>query len=135
MQTRSIEASEKAVTKMQSFHAETIDQVKSAIGRSDVVVVGMAQNPHVKNVKKGDFVTATVRRPGGSIYDLIGTNDMTSEDTYYERGINPWDIAAGELLCARAGLQVVRLEPQGELPWGLAVAPPAFADELLALVG
>src|SRR5690606_12065896 len=33
-------------------------------------------------------VTATVRRPGGSIYDRIGTYDMTSEETYYERGIN-----------------------------------------------
>ena len=31
---------------------------------------------------------ATVRRPGKSIYDLIGTNDMTTDDTYYERGIN-----------------------------------------------
>ena len=37
--------------------------------------------------KKGDLVTATVRRPGTSIYDVIGTNDMTSDDKYYERGI------------------------------------------------
>src|SRR5688572_7543847 len=49
-----------------------------------VVEVG----PNVRRVRLGDYVTATVRRPGGSIYDLIGTNDMTSEEIYYERGIN-----------------------------------------------
>ncbi len=43
---------------------------------------------NVRRVKVGDYVTATVRRPGGSIYDQIGTYDMTSEETYYERGIN-----------------------------------------------
>ncbi|MEO8217454.1 MAG: glucose 1-dehydrogenase [Acidobacteriota bacterium] len=36
----------------------------------------------------GDFVVATVRRPGHSIYDRIGTYDMTTDDVYYERGIN-----------------------------------------------
>jgi threonine dehydrogenase-like Zn-dependent dehydrogenase len=49
-----------------------------------VVAVG----PAVTEVAPGDFVVATVRRPGHSIYDLIGTNDMTTDDTYYERGIN-----------------------------------------------
>src|SRR5206468_2097398 len=34
------------------------------------------------------YVVATVRRPGTSIYHQIGTNDMTTDDTYYERGIN-----------------------------------------------
>ena len=47
-----------------------------------------AVGPNVRNIKVGDYVTATVRRPGGSIYDKIGTYDMTSEETYYERGIN-----------------------------------------------
>jgi threonine dehydrogenase-like Zn-dependent dehydrogenase len=47
-----------------------------------------AVGPNVRRVKPGDYVTATVRRPGSSIYDVIGTNDMTSEETYYERGIN-----------------------------------------------
>jgi threonine dehydrogenase-like Zn-dependent dehydrogenase len=42
----------------------------------------------VTELKPGDYVVATVRRPGTSIYDLIGTNDMTTDDTYYERGIN-----------------------------------------------
>ncbi len=44
--------------------------------------------PAVTHVKPGDYVAATVRRPGSSIYDQIGTSDMTSEETYYERGIN-----------------------------------------------
>ena len=39
-------------------------------------------------LKPGDYVVATVRRPGRSLYDLIGTNDMTTDDTYFERGIN-----------------------------------------------
>ncbi|MBC7910712.1 MAG: alcohol dehydrogenase catalytic domain-containing protein, partial [Pyrinomonadaceae bacterium] len=42
----------------------------------------------VTEFKPGDYVVATVRRPGKSIYDLIGTNDMTTDDVYYERGIN-----------------------------------------------
>src|SRR5687767_5339686 len=44
--------------------------------------------PNVHEFKPGDYVVATVRRPGTSIYDLIGTNDMTTDDTYFERGIN-----------------------------------------------
>src|SRR5881296_1320599 len=47
-----------------------------------------AVGPNVTEVKPGDYVVATVRRPGSSIYDLIGTNDMTTDDTYFERGIN-----------------------------------------------
>jgi threonine dehydrogenase-like Zn-dependent dehydrogenase len=47
-----------------------------------------AVGPAVKHVKPGDYVTCTVRRPGGSIYDKIGRSDITSEETYYERGIN-----------------------------------------------
>ncbi|MFO0946791.1 MAG: glucose 1-dehydrogenase [Planctomycetota bacterium] len=44
--------------------------------------------PYVRNLKPGDYVTATVRRPGTSIYDHIGTCDMTSDEVYFERGIN-----------------------------------------------
>ena len=44
--------------------------------------------PNVRDLKPGDYVVATVRRPGGSIYDRIGTYDMTTDETYYERGIN-----------------------------------------------
>src|SRR5919112_828618 len=47
-----------------------------------------AVGPNVTEVRPGDYVVATVRRPGTSVYDLIGTNDMTTDDTYFERGIN-----------------------------------------------
>ena len=33
--------------------------------------------PNVRDLRPGDHVTATVRRPGDSIYDLIGAYDMT----------------------------------------------------------
>jgi threonine dehydrogenase-like Zn-dependent dehydrogenase len=47
-----------------------------------------AVGPNVTEFKSGDYVVATVRRSGKSIYDLIGTNDMTTDDVYFERGIN-----------------------------------------------
>ncbi len=62
---------------------------------SDFLVIGHesfgqveAIGANVTEVKPGDYVVATVRRPGSSIYDLIGTNDMTTDDVYFERGIN-----------------------------------------------
>jgi len=42
----------------------------------------------VTEFKPGDYVALTVRRPGSSIYDQIGTYDMTTDDSYFERGIN-----------------------------------------------
>jgi len=42
----------------------------------------------VRTLKPGDYVSCTVRRPGGSLFDAIGRNDVTSDEVYYERGIN-----------------------------------------------
>jgi glucose 1-dehydrogenase len=53
-----------------------------SFGRVEVV------GSNVTELRPGDYVVATVRRPGSSIYDQIGTYDMTTDDTYYERGIN-----------------------------------------------
>ncbi len=50
------------------------------------VVVETGEN--VSEFKKGDYVVTTVRRPGKSIYDAIGHYDMTTDETYYEHGIN-----------------------------------------------
>jgi threonine dehydrogenase-like Zn-dependent dehydrogenase len=47
-----------------------------------------AVGPHVTEVAPGDYVVASVRRPGSSLYDAIGLQDMTTDDSYFERGIN-----------------------------------------------
>src|SRR6266536_3589483 len=39
-------------------------------------------------IRPGTYVVATVRRPGHSVYDQIGLQDMTTDDVYFERGIN-----------------------------------------------
>ncbi len=55
-----------------------------SLGRVEAVA------PRVTEVAPGDYVVAMVRRPGSSIYDRIGLQDMTTDDTYFERGINLW---------------------------------------------
>jgi threonine dehydrogenase-like Zn-dependent dehydrogenase len=47
-----------------------------------------AVGPNVHFLNPGDYVVATVRRPGHSIYDAIGLQDMTTDNEYFERGIN-----------------------------------------------
>jgi myo-inositol-1(or 4)-monophosphatase len=74
-----------------------------------------------------------IRRGGSASLDLVWTA-AGRLDAYYERGVNLWDVAAGELIAERAGLRVTRLQPNGELPWGTCVAPQGIADDLLALV-
>jgi glucose 1-dehydrogenase len=39
-------------------------------------------------IRPGAYVVASVRRPGSSIYGQIGLQDFTTDDVYYERGIN-----------------------------------------------
>ncbi|HEX9960907.1 MAG TPA: glucose 1-dehydrogenase [Pyrinomonadaceae bacterium] len=43
---------------------------------------------NVRELQKGDYVVATVRRPGKSFYDSIGEQDFTTDDEYFERGIS-----------------------------------------------
>ena len=43
---------EKVEQKIANFHADFVEEVHNALGRHAVVVVGMAQNPHVKRAKR-----------------------------------------------------------------------------------
>jgi myo-inositol-1(or 4)-monophosphatase len=74
-----------------------------------------------------------IRRAGAAALDLAWCACGRC-DGYYERGVKPWDVAAGGLLAARAGLEVRTLAAGGDGPEGLLAAPPAVVDELLGLV-
>lgn len=93
-----------------------------------------------RRVREGSIATRVLavardlRRTGSAALDLAWTA-CGRLDAFYERGLNPWDAAAGALICAQTGLEVRPLEPQDGLPPGMLVAPPAIADELAAVVG
>jgi myo-inositol-1(or 4)-monophosphatase len=75
-----------------------------------------------------------IRRFGSAALDLVWTA-AGRYDAYFERSVKPWDIAAGALVCERAGLRVVELPARGVLPSGVLVAPAALLEPLLELVG
>jgi myo-inositol-1(or 4)-monophosphatase len=67
-----------------------------------------------------------VRRVGAASVDLCGVA-CGRLDGYYERGLAPWDLAAGGLIAREAGARVEGLHgaaPSGELV--IAAAPAVF---------
>jgi myo-inositol-1(or 4)-monophosphatase len=75
-----------------------------------------------------------IRRFGSAALDLAWTA-AGRYDAYFERTTKPWDIAAGTLLCERAGLTVMDLPEHEGLPLGVLAAVPGLAEELFELVG
>jgi myo-inositol-1(or 4)-monophosphatase len=70
-----------------------------------------------------------IRRFGSAAVDLAWTA-CGRLDAYYEHGLNAWDLAAGRLICERAGLEVRDLPPIGPSGPGVVVAPPALMGAL-----
>jgi len=70
-----------------------------------------------------------IRRFGAAALDLAWTA-MGRYDAFYERGPHIWDVAAGALICERAGLQVRELPERDGLPWGVLVAPSGLVGLL-----
>jgi myo-inositol-1(or 4)-monophosphatase len=75
-----------------------------------------------------------IRRFGSAALDLTWTA-AGRYDAYFERSVKAWDIAAGALICERAGLRLLELPVHENLPWGILVARPELAERLLELVG
>jgi myo-inositol-1(or 4)-monophosphatase len=74
-----------------------------------------------------------IRRGGSAALDLAWLA-AGRYDAYYERGIKEWDVAAGSLICARAGLQVIELPAAGAWPFGTLVADSKIVSELAPLL-
>ena len=70
-----------------------------------------------------------VRRFGAAALDLAWCATGRF-DAYYERGVHHWDIAAGALLCERAGLVVEALPPRPPQADGIMVCAPGLIEEL-----
>lgn len=75
-----------------------------------------------------------IRRIGSAALDLAWTA-AGRFDAYFERGVQPWDVAAGLMLCHTAGLEIRPLTGRGDLPDGVLVAPAGLIDPLLEIVG
>jgi myo-inositol-1(or 4)-monophosphatase len=69
-----------------------------------------------------------VRRAGAAALDLAWTA-LGRVDAFYERGLMPWDWAAGALIAAEAGAVVETLDDGTHL-----AAPPQLYEPLLALL-
>jgi myo-inositol-1(or 4)-monophosphatase len=74
-----------------------------------------------------------IRRAGSAALDLAWAA-CGRLDAFYERGVKPWDWAAGALITVRAGLALRELPATEHEPFGLAVAPPPLLDELVGLI-
>jgi myo-inositol-1(or 4)-monophosphatase len=74
-----------------------------------------------------------IRRLGAAALDLAWTA-CGRYDAYYERGLKPWDEAAGLLIARRAGLAARELLAEGPDPAGVVVAGEAVMAELYELV-
>lgn len=89
-----------------------------------------AVGKNVTELRPGDYVVATVRRPGRSLYDLIGTSDMTTDDTYLERGINKLHGFLSEYYADSADY-IVKV-PQGLKEAGVLLEPTTVVEKGIA---
>lgn len=74
-----------------------------------------------------------IRRMGAAAVDLCSVA-CGRVDAYYERGLNHWDLAAGELIAAEAGARVGAIEGGPAKPGSVLAAPPALFEPLRELL-
>lgn len=78
-------------------------------------------------------IVRDIRRSGSAALDLCGVASGQL-DGYYEAGCNPWDLAAGTLICREAGAVVTGLR-DGEPSSAMCIAaPPPIHQCLVAML-
>jgi myo-inositol-1(or 4)-monophosphatase len=122
-----------ATMNLRQIHGAEHDELATAM-----VATGFAYDAAVR-ARQAEVVARVlprvrdIRRVGAAALDLVWTA-CGRFDAYYERGVHAWDVAAGALIAARAGLEVRDLAVSDADPSGLVAAPAALIDELLELV-
>ncbi|HEX2084448.1 MAG TPA: inositol monophosphatase family protein [Solirubrobacteraceae bacterium] len=100
-----------------------------------LVVTGFAYDAAVR-ARQAQILAAMVsrvrdvRRMGSAALDMAWLA-AGRYDAYFERTVKPWDVAAGTLLCRRAGLEVRDLPARDGLPYGVIAGRPALIEALL----
>ncbi len=75
-----------------------------------------------------------IRRFGAAALDLCAVA-AGRVDAYYERGLAPWDLAAGALIATEAGAVVTDLDGGPVRAGSVLAAAPGISAELLRLLG
>lgn len=128
-----------------TLNGESLQGERGEVLSQSLVATGFAYDPEIRAAQARVIQrllpsVRDIRRGGAAALDLCWCA-CGRVDAYFERGVHLWDVAAGALLCTRAGLSLRRLAPVADsaggaapLPDGLLVAAPGIIDELERLV-
>ena len=108
------------------------DELSTALVATGFAYDAEVRGPQAEVVTRLLPQVRDIRRMGSAALDLAWTA-CGRYDAYYERAVERWDVAAGALICERAGLEIRPLEGD-ELPAGVLVAPAGLVDALQPIV-
>jgi myo-inositol-1(or 4)-monophosphatase len=104
-----------------------------------LVATGFSYDPERRRRQAGVLTEVLprvrdIRRMGAASTDLCGVA-CGRVDAYYERGLQPWDHAAGALVATEAGARVAGLDGSAPSSEVVLAANPALWPHLAALLG
>jgi len=104
-----------------------------------LVATGFAYSPELRAAQAGVVMSVIprvrdIRREGSAALDLAWVS-CGRLDGFFETGLGPWDVAAGQLLVTEAGGCVVELlPPPGHAGVGVVASGPGLSRQLCELV-